>query len=113
MDSKGNFYFSGRKDSLIIKGGENIYPAEIENALYKIKDVQECAVIGIPDKNLGENICAFIKTNNKNKSSNDFYNNLSKFLGSYKLPKEIYLTSKLKNMREIPKGQLKKYYIEN
>ena len=37
MDSRGNFYFSGRKDSLIIKGGENIYPAEIENALYKLK----------------------------------------------------------------------------
>ena len=118
MDIRGNFYFSGRKDSLIIKGGENIYPAEIENALYKIKDVQECAVIGIPDKNLGENICAFIKTNNKSKSSNDFYANLSKFLGSYKLPKEIYLISKLKNMKEIPKGptkkilyrKLKKYY---
>ena len=118
MDSKGNFYFSGRKDSLIIKGGENIYPAEIENALYKIKEVQECAVIGIPDENLGENICAFIKTNDKNKSPNNYYEKLSKYLGSYKLPKEIYLISKLKNMNEIPKGptkkilyrKLKKYY---
>ena len=118
MDIKGNFYFSGRKDSLIIKGGENIYPAEIENALYKIKEVQECAVIGIPDKNLGENICAFIKTNDKKKSPNDYYEKLRKYLGNYKLPKEIYLTSKLKNMNEIPKGptkkilyrKLKKYY---
>ena len=108
MDSKGNFYFSGRKDSLIIKGGENIYPAEIENALYKIKEVQECAVIGIPDKNLGENICAFIKTNDKNKSPNDYYEKLRKHLGNYKLPKEIYLISKLKNMNEIPKGPTKK-----
>jgi len=121
MDGRGNFYFSGRKDSLILKGGENIYPAEIENALYKIKDVEECAVIGIPDKNLGENICAFIKTNNKNKSPNDYYVKLNKYLGSYKLPKEIYLISKLKNMSEIPKGptkkilyrKLKKYYEKN
>ena len=118
MDSNGNFYFSGRKDSIIIKGGENIYPAEIENALYKIKEVQECAVIGIPDKNLGENICAFIKTNDKKKSPNDYYEKLRKYLGNYKLPKKIYLTSKLKNMKEIPKGptkkilyrKLKKYY---
>ena len=40
VDNNGNFYFAGRKDSLIIKGGENIYPREIENALYKIKDVE-------------------------------------------------------------------------
>ena len=108
MDSRGNFYFSGRKDSLIIKGGENIYPAEIENALYKIKDIQECAVIGIPDKNLGENICAFIKTNKRNKPPNNYYQELNKYLGSYKLPKEIYLISSLKNMNEIPKGPTKK-----
>tara|TARA_B110001450_G_scaffold253207_1_gene276257 strand:+ start:347 stop:1936 length:1590 start_codon:yes stop_codon:yes gene_type:complete len=108
VDSKGNFYFSGRKDSLIIKGGENIYPAEIENALYKIKGVQECAVIGTPDKNLGENICAFIKTENKKASSSDYYDKLKKYLGNYKLPKEIYLVSNLKGLNEIPKGPTKK-----
>ena len=108
VDNKGNFYFSGRKDSMIIKGGENIYPREIENALYKNKDVQECAVIGIPDKYLGQNICAFIKTKNRKASTDDFYSKLTNHLGSFKLPKEIYIISKLKKIREIPKGPTKK-----
>ena len=60
-DKDGYFYFHGRQDSLIIKGGENVYPAEIENVLYTHPAIDECAVIGIPDKLLGENICAFIK----------------------------------------------------
>ncbi len=108
VDNNGNFYFAGRKDSLIIKGGENIYPREIENALYKIKDVEECAVIGIPDKYLGQNICAFVKSKNNKVSSDFFYAKLKNYLGSFKLPKEIYIISKLKKIKEIPKGPTKK-----
>ena len=108
VDNNGNFYFAGRKDSLIIKGGENIYPREIENALYKIKDVEECAVIGIPDKFLGQNICAFVKSKNNKVSSDFFYAKLKNYLGSFKLPKEIYIISKLKKIKEIPKGPTKK-----
>ena len=93
------------------KGGENIYPREIENALYKIKDVEECAVIGIPDKYLGQNICAFIKSKNNKVSSDFFYAKLKNYLGSFKLPKEIYIISKLKKIKEIPKGPLKKDFI--
>ena len=58
---KNNYFFHERRDSLIIKGGENIYPAEIENIIYKNPHIQECAVIGIKDKFLGENICAFVR----------------------------------------------------
>ena len=68
-DQEGNFYFHGRQDSLIIKGGENIYPAEIENILYSHPDVEECAVIGIPHKLLGEEVCSFIKIKNDSQLS--------------------------------------------
>jgi len=108
VDKRGNFYFSGRKDSLIIKGGENIYPAEIENALYKIKEVEECAVIGIPDKYLGENICAFIKTKSNKFSEQYYYNKLTSYLASFKLPKTILLLHNLNKLKEIPKGPTKK-----
>jgi acyl-CoA synthetase (AMP-forming)/AMP-acid ligase II len=120
IDSDGYYYFHGRRDSLIIKGGENIYPAEIENILYKHPDVDECAIIGIPDKLRGEEICAFIKIK-KNKIVSE--KNLKDFtigkIADYKRPKKIILLNNLKDLTSIPKGptkkilyrKLKEYYI--
>ena len=108
-DKDGNFYFHGRQDSLIIKGGENIYPAELENVLYNHPDVDECAVIGIPDELLGENICAFVKIKDKSHLTK---NDLEKFckdkITSYKQPKKIIIINDLVDLNEIPKGPTKK-----
>jgi len=108
-DKSGNFFFGGRRDSLIIKGGENIYPSEIENSIYKIKDVTECAVIGIPDNFLGQNICAFIKIKNRVKlTQSSIFNELKNYLGSHKMPKEIIILDKNSDIKDIPKGPTKK-----
>ena len=108
-DKDGNFYFHGRKDSLIIKGGENVYPAELENVLYNHPDIDECAVIGIPDELLGENICAFVKIKGKAQLTE---NDLKKFcknkITSYKQPKKIIIINNLVDLNEIPKGPTKK-----
>ena len=108
-DQEGNFYFHGRQDSLIIKGGENIYPAEIENILYSHPDVEECAVIGIPHKLLGEEVCSFIKIKNDSQLSEnelkEFYKNK---IADYKKPKKIILINDLDDLNEIPKGPTKK-----
>jgi len=108
-DKDGNFYFHGRKDSLIIKGGENVYPAELENVLYKHPDIDECAVIGIPDELLGEDICAFVKIKDKAQLTK---NDLEKFcknkIASYKQPKKIIIINNLVDLNEIPKGPTKK-----
>jgi acyl-CoA synthetase (AMP-forming)/AMP-acid ligase II len=108
-DKDGNFYFHGRQDSLIIKGGENIYPAELENVLYNHPDVDECAVIGIPDELLGEDICAFVKIKDKSHLTK---NDLEKFckdkITSYKQPKKIIVINDLADLNEIPKGPTKK-----
>ena len=108
-DKSRNFFFGGRKDSLIIKGGENIYPSEIENSIYKIKGVAECAVIGIPDNFLGQNICAFIKPKNQIKLTlTNIFSELKNYLGSHKIPKEIILLDKNSDIKDIPKGPTKK-----
>ena len=108
-DKEGNFYFHGRQDSLIIKGGENIYPAELENVFYKHPDVDECAVIGIPDKLLGEDICAFVKIKNESQLTK---NDLEKFcknkIAYYKQAKKIIIINNLGDLNEIPKGPTKK-----
>jgi long-chain acyl-CoA synthetase len=59
-DSEGYYYITGRKKEMIIQGGENIYPKEIEEVLYKNAAISECAIVGIPDKSYGEVVGAFI-----------------------------------------------------
>lgn len=107
-DEQGYFYIHGRQDSLIIKGGENIYPAEIENILYKHPDVDECVVIGIPDKLLGEEICAFVKIKNNDITSDDLKEFSKNLLAGFKQPKKIIIINNLTDMNEIPKGPTKK-----
>src|SRR6185437_1926954 len=65
-DREGNYYFCSRKDDLIIKGGEKIYPAEIENVLSRHPNVTECAVIGVEDAILGQELCAFVNLKDSN-----------------------------------------------
>lgn len=60
MDEDGYFYIVGRKKEMIINGGFNIYPQEIESVLYEHKDIEEAAVIGVPDQVNTEIIKAFI-----------------------------------------------------
>ena len=60
MDEEGFIYIVDRKKDMIISGGENIYPKEIEEALYQHEAVLEAAVIGVPDADWGESVKAFI-----------------------------------------------------
>lgn len=60
MDEEGYFYIVDRKKDMIIAGGYNIFPREVEEALFEHPDVQEAAVIGIPDEYRGETVKAFV-----------------------------------------------------
>lgn len=60
MDEEGYFYIVGRKKEMIIVGGFNIYPQEVESVLYEYPNVQEAAVVGIPDTENGEIVKAYI-----------------------------------------------------
>ena len=61
LNKKKYLYFKSRKDFMIIKGGENIYPAEVENVINKHSKVIESAVVGHKDNFYGQDIYAFIK----------------------------------------------------
>jgi long-chain acyl-CoA synthetase len=60
FDRDGYVYIVDRLKDLIITGGENVYPREVEEQLYASPDVEECAVIGLPDKEWGERVVAYI-----------------------------------------------------
>ncbi|TVT19341.1 AMP-binding protein [Amycolatopsis acidiphila] len=61
MDSRGYCRIEGRVKEMIIRGGENIYPREIEHVLFAHPDVVDVAVVGIPDETWGEQVAAFVK----------------------------------------------------
>jgi len=62
MDERGYFYVRGRLKDMIIRGGENIYPRELEDILFEHPAVAEVAVVGVPDQRWGEQVAAFVRT---------------------------------------------------
>src|SRR6185369_4306168 len=60
VDAEGYLYLTDRQDDMIISGGVNIYPQEIEVAIRQVPGVWDCAVVGLPDERFGERPAAFI-----------------------------------------------------
>lgn len=60
LDEEGYLYVADRRDDLIVSGGENVYPAEVESALLALEGVEECAVVGVPDERWGHLVVAVI-----------------------------------------------------
>ena len=61
MNEDGSISIVGRNKDMIIKGGENVYPTEVEQFLFKLPYVADAQVIGVPDDRLGETVCAWIR----------------------------------------------------
>ena len=108
-DKDGDYFFRSRKDDLIVKGGEKIYPAEIENVLSTHPNVTECAIIGVDDVILGQEICAFVSLKDPGASPEaDLLNYCSRFLARFKQPKRIVIVNQIEDLAELPKGPTKK-----
>ena len=60
FDDDGYLFLVGRRGDKIIRGGENVYPVEVENVLAEHAAVREAAVFGVPDRRWGETVCAFV-----------------------------------------------------
>jgi fatty-acyl-CoA synthase len=95
FDEEGYFYVVGRKKDMFKSGGENVYPAEIEQVISKIKWVQEVAVIGVPDEKWGEVGQAFVVCNQEHFSESELRDHCSKFLAKFKVPKIFARISEL------------------
>ena len=78
MNSRGYFYHLGRLKDMLIRGGENIYPSEIEEFLHKHPKIADVYVVGVPDKRMGEEVCACIKLNENQTMSADELKNYCK-----------------------------------
>ena len=103
IDDDGYVFFAGRKDDMIIRGGENIAPAEIESVLMSHPSVDECAVIGIPSVEWGQTVKAFVVPRKGAKvSEGDLSEYCRSRLSSFKRPETIEFID------ELPKNPLGK-----
>jgi long-chain acyl-CoA synthetase len=116
FDDNGYLYIVDRLKDMIITGGENVYPREVEEVLFTREEVQECAVIGLPDREWGERVVAFIIPRpGKAFDKNALHAYLKSRLSPFKVPKEYRLVSDLpKNPAgKILKRELKKLAQES
>jgi long-chain acyl-CoA synthetase len=99
MDEDGFVFVTGRIKELIIKGGENIAPREIDDALYKHPAILDGAAVGIPDENYGEEIMVCVKLKDGcSLSEEELISHCCEHLGKYKSPKVVRFVD------ELPKG---------
>jgi acyl-CoA synthetase (AMP-forming)/AMP-acid ligase II len=105
IDSEGFVYVTDRKRDIVISGGENIYPVEVEETLHNHPKVFDVAVIGIPDERLGEIAAAVIQPrpgmNLTEEEVRDFCKN---YLPHYKQPKRFFFDKVPRN----PTGKIEK-----
>ena len=98
-DADGFFYIADRKSDMIIRGGENIYPREIDDLLYTHPAVAHAAVIGVPDELYGEEVAAFVMLKDgQSVTETEIIDLCKKHLADYKCPKSVHFVD------DIPKG---------
>jgi long-chain acyl-CoA synthetase len=111
MDEEGYFFIVDRKKDMIIRGGYNVYPREIEEVLYQHSAVSEVAVVGIPHPTLGEEIKAFVSLKaGVTITAPDLIEYVKGRVAAYKYPREVEF------MTELPKnatGKIVKFELRN
>jgi fatty-acyl-CoA synthase len=96
FDEHNLLYVSGRDDEMIVSGGENVFPAEVEDQLAKHDAVKEVAVIGVDDEKFGQSLKAFVVTKDGAKLSEDDVKKYVKSnLASFKAPRAVEFMDEL------------------
>jgi long-chain acyl-CoA synthetase len=93
LDGDGNLYVVDRLKDVIIRGGENVYAAEVEAALYEHPDVAEAAIIGVPDERLGEAVGAVVRARSGASLTSDAIRaHVGERLAAFKVPAHVWIT---------------------
>jgi long-chain acyl-CoA synthetase len=99
VDEDGYFFIVDRKKDLIIRGGYNVYPREVEEVLYEHPAIQEAAVVGVPDEKLGEEVgAAVVLKKGETLDAADLKAYVREQVAAYKYPRKVWF------VEELPKG---------
>ena len=113
LDNDGFLFLCDRKNDMVIMGGSNVYPQEIEAALLAMPGVQDCAVFGIPDDDLGEKLAAYVQPiEGASIGGDDVKAYLRQRLANYKVPSHVKLVDTLprEDSGKIMKRKLREPY---
>lgn len=113
IDQHDRVWIVGRNKDLIITGGYNVYPREVEDVLASLSAVRDCAVIGVPHPDFGEGVVAVVELKEKAIfDTESTITGLSAHLAKYKIPKEIFVVPSLPRnaMGKIQKNELKEAF---
>jgi acyl-CoA synthetase (AMP-forming)/AMP-acid ligase II len=96
FDTDGRLFIDGRDDEMIVSGGENVFPREVEDLLADHESVEEAAAIGVDDEEFGQRLRAFVvKEEGKDVSEEDLKGYVKQNLARYKVPREIVFVDEL------------------
>jgi long-chain acyl-CoA synthetase len=109
QDEAGDFWYVARKKNLIIRGGSNISPTEVEHALAVHRGVREAAIVGVPDVVLGQRVIGFVELTNAAIQVEDVLRDLSTRVASYKMPERLIVVERLprNSLGKVDRARLK------
>ena len=111
LDEDGFLFICDRLKDMIITGGENVYPAEVESALYEHDDINEVAIFGLPDEKWGEVVVAAIAMKEgKSLELPDLRSFASQSLAKYKIPTVLHIVDELPRN---PAGKVQKFILRD
>lgn len=106
LDDDGYLFIVERKKDLIIRGGFNVYPKDVEEVIYRHPAVEEAAVVGVPDTRMGEEVCAYVvKRRGAELTQEELISHVQGNLAKYKTPKFVEFVSSLP---KTPIGKIQK-----
>jgi acyl-CoA synthetase (AMP-forming)/AMP-acid ligase II len=109
MDENGYVSITGRAKEMIIRGGENIYPAEIEDALRGLRGVADAAVLGVPDERYGEQVAAFVRlAEGESLTPEEMREQLARRIARFKIPRHLEL---IDEFPVTPSGKVQKFKL--
>ena len=108
LDEEGRLFVEGRADDMIVSGGENVYPEEVEMKLEEHEAVKEAAVIGVDDEEWGQRLKAFVVTGGE-VSEDDLKEYIKDNLAKFKVPREVEF---IDEMPRKPQGKVDKSQLE-
>jgi len=96
FDEHGRLFVDGRDDEMIVSGGENVFPREVEDLLADHASIEEAAVVGVPDEEFGERLKAFVvRRNDAQLNDQDVKRYVKDNLARFKVPREVVFVDEL------------------
>ncbi|MFC5289040.1 acyl-CoA synthetase [Actinokineospora guangxiensis] len=96
FDAEGRLFIDGRDDDMIVSGGENVFPGEVENVLVEYPGVVEAAVVGVPDERFGQRLKAYVVVGDPSRvTADDLREHVKGTLARFKVPRDVVFLDEL------------------